>query len=54
MDHKKLYQADLDSPCQEFSARGLRIVVALLVRPGIDFFMCVYCRGNPAVFSTQP
>ena len=27
MDHTKIDQTDLDSPCQEFSVRGLRFVV---------------------------
>ena len=37
MDHTKIYQADLDSPCQELSSGGLVIVVTLLVRWQIIF-----------------
>ena len=38
-----------DSPCQERSNDGLKIVVALQVRSGIDFFVCVHWGANPAV-----
>ena len=31
MDHTKIVQADLDSPCRELSNDGLGIVVALSV-----------------------
>ena len=41
----KLYQADLDSPCQELSNSGLGIVITLLVRRQIDF-LCV-STGDP-------
>ena len=30
MDHTKMYQADLDSPCRELFVPSLRFVVALL------------------------
>ena len=43
MDHTKIGTAYLDSPCQELSDGGLGIVVALLVRWGIDF--CVRALG---------
>ena len=35
MGHTKIDHADLDSPRQELSIRGLGIVIALLVRQGI-------------------
>ena len=31
MGHTKIYQTDLDSPCQELSVSGLGFVVALLI-----------------------
>ena len=37
MDQTKIVPADLDSPHRELSNGGLGIVVALLVRRGIDF-----------------
>ena len=37
-----IHTADLDSPRREFSLRGLGFFVALSVRSGIDFFVCVY------------
>ena len=41
MDHRKIYTADLGSPCQESSNCGLRFVVVLLVCLGInDFCAC--------------
>ena len=40
MDHTKMNSKVLDFPCRELSIRGLGFVVALPVRPGIDFF-CV-------------
>ena len=36
MDHTKIDPADLDSPHQDLSVRGLRFVVALSVFSGID------------------
>ena len=41
MDHTKLGQADLDSPCQEFSICAVGFAVAFLVCLGIDF-VCAY------------
>ena len=39
----------MDSPRQELSVRGLGFVIALSVRSGIDFFVCVHWGANPAV-----
>ena len=41
MDHTKIGTADLDSSCRELSNGGLGIVIALLVRRGINF-VCAY------------
>ena len=48
MDHTKLDQAELDSPCGELSNGGLGIVVALTFVLGI-MFSCVYWGSIPAV-----
>ena len=44
MDHTKMDQADLDSPCQGLSVRGLGFVVAFSVCSGIDL-LCASTRG---------
>ena len=49
MDKIKLNPKDLDSPCQELSSGGLGIVVALLVRSGIDF-SCVFIGGSTQLY----
>ena len=40
MDHTTVDQADLDSPCQKLSIRGLGIVVALAVFS--EIILCVF------------
>ena len=49
MHPTKIVTADLDSPRRELSNGGLGIVVALLVRPGIDFLSALPLTLNPAV-----
>ena len=44
MAHSKINEADLNFPRRELSDGGLGIVVALLVRQGIDF-LCACTRG---------
>ena len=44
MNFAKIVKADLDSPGRELSNGGPGIVVALLVRSGIDF-LCVSTGG---------
>ena len=39
MDHTKMYQVDLDSPCQDLSVCGLGFVVALSNFLGIVFLV---------------
>ena len=48
MSHTKIVLADLDSPCQELSVRGIRSVLALLVRWNL-FCTRVYWGSNPDV-----
>ena len=48
MDHTKLDQAHLDSPCRELSVRGLGFVVALSFFFWDQFFVCVYWGFDPA------
>ena len=43
-----MYQADLDSPREDFSVRGLGFVVALSVRWQVDF--CVRPPGIQPLF----
>ena len=43
----KIFRADVDFPCQELFNSGLGIVVALLVRPGIN----VSCVSTGVQFS---
>ena len=50
-DHRKMCPKDLDSPRQELSNGGLGIVVTLLVRWQIDFFVYVSLIGKPTVWS---
>ena len=44
MDHTKMVQADLDSPCRELSNGGLGIIVAPTFFSRI-YFSCVYTEG---------
>ena len=44
MNFTKIVKTYLDSPCRELSNGGLEIVVALLVRPAINF-VCVSTGG---------
>ena len=47
VDFTKIYQADLDSPCQEFSNGGLGFVVDLLIFLVIDVSCVFYWGSNP-------
>ena len=45
----KLDQADLDSPCQEFSNGRLEIAAAFTFFFRNYFFVCLFFKSNPAV-----
>ena len=49
MNNTTVNPKDLDSPHRELSDSGLGFVVAFLVCPGIDFFVCFDWGYNPAV-----
>ena len=53
MDQTTFYQADLESPRQEFFLCGLGFAVALLVCSGIDF-LCARTGGAIQLYEIFP